>query len=533
MRYLLTHLIDNAADRRPGNLAMRCRDEELCYAALAERSNQLAHRLVESGIKRGDRVGILMHKRVECAIAIHGIMKAGAAYVPLDPLAPLERLAFVMRDCGISHLVIEPRKSPMASQLADMLELRSITGSEDEVPGVDDCASLEELEQFDGARPPDVKIMEQDLAYVLYTSGSTGVPKGIVHSHRSGLAWAETAAAAYALRSDDRISNYAPLHFDLSTLDYFAAALVGAATIAIPEEVTKLGASLANFVADERLTVLYTVPLALTQLARYTETTAVPWDALRWVLFGGEPMPVKTLNPLMARYPHVQFVNVYGPTETNGCTHFPIETAQVNSDALPIGRPYDNVEALVIDQHDNVVAAGTPGELVIRAPTLMRGYWGRDDLNAVCSYYRENAPGIADRFHRTGDLVNRRATGEIQFIGRKDRQIKTRGCRVDLDEVENVLGNCPGVTEAAVYAVDDAEGYRNIHATVTANADGLQLASLRAALRRKLPNYAIPVDIDVVAELPRTSTGKIDRVSLAARASDFHKPTTNAATAGR
>ncbi|MBT8086852.1 MAG: amino acid adenylation domain-containing protein [Gammaproteobacteria bacterium] len=512
MNYLLPQLVDRSADRRPDSAAIRCRGVELSYAQLAEQSNRVAHYLVEQGVRRGDRVGVLMNKCVECAVAIHGIMKAGAAYVPLDPTAPTVRQAFVVKDCGIRHVISEPGRRSAVAALAREVRLDSVLGCElDETRS----AGFAALESFEHRHAPALTTMEQDLAYVLYTSGSTGVPKGIMHTHRSGLAWAEVTVDVYGITHRDRISNYAPLHFDLSTLDYFGAALAGAATVMVPEEVTKLPASLATMVAEERLTILYTVPLALTQLARSNSVGRVDMSALRWILFGGEQMPPKYLAVLMAQLPHVRFCNVYGPTETNGCTHFVIGPDFPEHTPIPIGAPYPNVEARVVDANDRDVTADEVGELVIRAPTLMRGYWNRDDLNARCSLYRDDLPGIPDRFHRTGDLVGKNDDGTFRFVGRKDRQIKARGCRVDLDEIETILLGFDSIAEAAVFPVPDEAGHLMIESAVIPADDGLSRTELRNALKSKLPPYALPVRIDIVDALPRTSTGKVDRVTLA------------------
>ncbi|MFW2405974.1 MAG: amino acid adenylation domain-containing protein [Gammaproteobacteria bacterium] len=522
MHYLLPQLVDRSAEHRPDSAAIRCRGNEMSYAMLAEQSNRLAHMLADRGVERGDRVGVLMNKCVECAVAIHGIMKAGAAYVPLDPAAPSGRHVFVARDCGIRHLVSEPRKQRAVAALSSEHELDSVIGCE-----VEDVfsSSFAALESFEHRRPPDVQTMEQDLAYVLYTSGSTGVPKGIMHTHRSGLAWAEVTVDVYGITHQDRISNYAPLHFDLSTLDYFGGALAGATTVMVPEEVTKLPASLAALVADERLTILYTVPLALTQLARAGSIGQLDTGALRWILFGGEQMPPKYLAELMRQLPHARFCNVYGPTETNGCTHFVIDPDYPHDRPVPIGAPYPNVEARVLDPNDRDVAVGEVGELIIRAPTLMRGYWSRDDLNARCSLYRDDLPGIPDRFHRTGDLVSETGEGTYRFIGRKDRQIKSRGCRVDLDEVEAILLGFERVSEAAVFPVPDETGHLLIESAVIAAGDGLSESDLRYTLKSRLPPYALPVRIDIVDELPRTSTGKVDRVTLAKSATERNEAT--------
>lgn len=519
MRYLLTHLVDETAQRLADHEAIRCRDESLTYGELSRRSNQLAHTLVERGVRRGDRVGLLMNKTVDCAVTIHGIMKAGAAYVPLDPGAPTARLAFVVRDCGIRHMVSESRKRNALKALGqEGIVFDSVIGLPADEEPASPCVSWAAVANASPEAPPDTGTMEQDLCYILYTSGSTGVPKGIMHTHRSALAWAEVSAAAYELTWQDRISNYAPLHFDLSTLDYFAGALAGATTVMIPEEHTRLPASLSALLETERLTLFYTVPFALIQLVTSGTVPSRDLSALRWILFGGEPIPTKHLRELMRLLPHVRFVNVYGPTEVNGCTHFPIPAIADDSDSpVSIGRPYPNVEALIVDSENQPVPPGDPGELLIRAPTMMAGYWGREDLNDRAFYVRERFTGFEERFHRTGDLVQTESDGTIRFLGRKDRQLKVRGCRVDLDEVEAALVTHESIDEAAVFAVRDAVGMVELQAAaLPGDGSTATVADLKKHLRGRLPPYAVPGRLDVVNRFPRTSTGKIDRRALEA-----------------
>jgi amino acid adenylation domain-containing protein len=330
------------------------------------------------------------------------------------------------------------------------------------------------------ATPPNAGTMEQDLCYILYTSGSTGVPKGVMHTHRSALSFAEIAVRAYGLDEHDRISNHAPLHFDLSTLDYFAGAVAGATTVVIPESHTKLPASLSALVEAERLTVLYAVPFALQQLLLHGALDKRSLPSLRWVLFGGEPFPPKHLRALMAALPQASFVNVYGPTEVNGVTHFPVPPIAEDDDSpIPIGMPYGNVEALIVDDEDRPVRPGEAGLLLVRTPTMMRGYWKRADLNER-AFYRRPAFGIyEDVFHRTGDLVRERPDGNLDFLGRKDRQIKARGYRIELDEVEAALLAHEAVEGAAAFPVPIGEGTHRIEAAVTLRAGRATTLSVR------------------------------------------------------
>jgi acyl-coenzyme A synthetase/AMP-(fatty) acid ligase len=302
----------------------------------------------------------------------------------------------------------------------------------------------------------------------------------------------------------------------MSTFDYFSGPMAGATTVIIPEEYTRFPASLAGLIEEERMTVFYTVPLALVRLASPGILKGRDLSELRLVLFGGEPMPLKHLRTIMLQIPQARFVNVYGPTETNGCTHYPVtRIPEEGDDSLPIGAPYPNVEILVADGNGEPVAMGESGELLVRAPTMMRGYWGRPDLNERAFSYRDRHGGRPDVFHNTGDIVSPLPDGNLRFLGRRDRQIKARGNRVELDEVEAVLLQHDSVHEAAVYAIQDAEESLQIHADVILLADSMTSdRDLTQHMQSVLPSYAVPGKIQIRDAFPRTSTGKIDRRAL-------------------
>jgi amino acid adenylation domain-containing protein len=359
MLFRLHRTIERVAERTPTRDAVRCTGASLSYGELVERAGRLAGVLAERGVVRGDRVGMLGRKSVDSPVAMYGIMMAGAAYVPLDPLAPVERLAAIARDCGISHLVSEPSQCATVRALMDAgLALHTVIGGDFPSVAVNPGVSWEQV----ASAPPIGQVKgatEMDLAYILYTSGSTGVPKGVMHTHRSALAFAEAAAATYALREDDRVTNHAPLHFDLSTLDFFATAVAGGTTVIVPEAYTRLPASLSQLLEQERVTVVYAVPMALTQLALHGALAERDLSSLRWVIFAGEPFAPKHLRSLMQAVPSARFSNIYGPTEVNGVTHWtvpPVET--LTDDPLPIGRAFPNVDVRIVDDSGGELAAG-------------------------------------------------------------------------------------------------------------------------------------------------------------------------------
>ncbi len=521
MVYLLPQAVERAAARYPDREAVRISGQSLTYSQLMGRINRLAQVLIDQGVHRGDRVGIYLNKSLESAVALYGIMQAGAAYVPLDPFAPIARLRFVIQDCGIEHLITKETKLEQLSELlAQPSGVKCVigVGAQPELP--ERCFTWDEIYSAPVDTPPGVGITEQDLAYILYTSGSTGDPKGIMHTHRSGLSFAEWGATTYGLTHEDRLSNHAPLHFDLSTFDFFAGALAGACTSIIPEALTKFPASLSKLMQDERISVWYSVPYALIQLLQRGNLASRDLSALRWVLFAGEVFPTKHLRELMAQLPQARFSNLYGPTETNVCTYYHVDQLPPDSDEpIPIGRICENDGGLVVNADNEPVPPGEVGELLITGGTVMHGYWGQPEKTER-GFYRRKTDSLSEEiFYRTGDLVQLQADGNYKYLGRKDRQIKTRGYRVELDEIETALLSYELIEEAAVYPIPDGEGSNLIEAAVIPKQNvNLTSAELETHLAKRLPSYAIPAKIIITADFPRTSTGKINRRELQAQA---------------
>jgi amino acid adenylation domain-containing protein len=514
--YLLSHLIDRAAERFPDKTALRFDGQSLTYAEWVRRADALAGALAERGVKRGDRVGVYLNKSFETAIAIYGIWKAGAAYVPFDPLAPAQRLVFLVQDCGIRHIVTHDAKREgvrnllaAGGQLASAFGLSSSADLNTAVMGWDAIGAAD-------FRAPAPRMSELDLAYVMYTSGSTGAPKGLMHTHYSGMSYARLSAHTYDVRESDVLSNHNALHFDMSTFDLFTGPLCAATTVIIPEAYTKLPASLSKLIQDERITVWYSVPFALIQLATRGALDRRDCSSLRWVCYGGEPFPPAQMRALQRYWPQARFSNVYGPAEVNQCTYYHIPPlADDYQDAIPLGAIWDDSEGLIVDEHDQPALQGEIGELLVRTPTMMKGYWNRPDLTERGFYRRQRDGQFEEVFYRTGDLVQLHADGNMRFIGRKDRQIKTRGFRVELDEVEKTLSLHPAIEECAVFVTPDAEGSNLLYSAAIARPGvAVNEVELKQFLLDRLPWYAVPLNIALLREFPRTGSGKIDRRAL-------------------
>jgi amino acid adenylation domain-containing protein len=516
---LLPQAVDYAAERFPDREAVRYFDNSISYADLATKTNCLARFLYEQGVRRGDRVGIYCFKSIEGMIALWGIMKAGAAYVPIDALSPTSRLETILQDCNIKHLVTDSEKSSAVQKaVINGVELTTIIG----VPPEQDKLANRYATWEDVFNVPSesqlqkLQIIEQDLAYIIYTSGSTGEPKGIMHTHHSGLTYARWAVQKYDLTQHDRIANHAPFHFDISLFDIFGGAIAGASVVLVPKEITLFPATFSELLQDEKISIIFTVPFALIELSLRGALDQRDLSALRWVIYGGEPYPPKHLRTLMNQIPNSQFSNIYGPAEVNGVTYYHVPPIPENSaEPIPIGKMCSFAQSLIVDEHDEVVSSGETGEIIIRSPSMMQGYWGQPDLNRRAFYRREVAPQYFETYYRTGDLVKMLPDGNLLFIGRKDRQIKTRGYRVELDEIEAALVSHPNVEEAAVFVIQDNDGNNYIHAAVIPEADeALSDVLLSSHLTRIIPSYAIPYKYHIRQTFPRTTSGKISRHQL-------------------
>ena len=514
----LPQLLDEAANKYPQREAIRFKDESLTYAELQQEANRLANLLIQQGVQRGDRVALYMKKSLKAVVALYGIMKAGAAYIPLDPFMPVERLKQITADCEVRHLITEESQRKQVLAAASEIEFDFVLGLEAQADTPFACLSWEAGMATAVTTPPSFTITRDDLAYILYTSGSTGVPKGVAHTHASALSFALWAADEYGLQTEDRLSNHAPFHFDLSTFDLYGATAVGATCVIIPEYLTKFPTTLAKWMAEEKISVWYSVPYALIQLMEKGQLAAYDLPNLRWILFAGEAFPIKHLRQLMAMLPEVRFSNLYGPTETNVCTYYHVQPIAPGVQAIPIGRACANTEMMVVDEDDSPVPAGEIGELLVCGPTVMAGYWNRPFLNERVFLRRPRLDHEDDLFYRTGDLVRLLPNGDFQYFGRKDRQIKTRGYRVELDEIEAALLSQDHVQEAVIYPVADDNGTQLIAGAVVAKSGAtLTDKELLKHLATKLPAYSLPAMIELMTRLPRTSTGKVDRRALQAQ----------------
>ncbi|TQF15978.1 D-alanine--poly(phosphoribitol) ligase [Myxococcus llanfairpwllgwyngyllgogerychwyrndrobwllllantysiliogogogochensis] len=516
---MLFQYLEDSARAHSARIAVIDGERTYSYEELEAASNQMARTLRNQGIGRGDRVGLHLDKSLEAIIGLFGILKAGAAYVPIDPASPEWRLNFIARDCALSGVITIPT---WHASLRDVESLRCIilvearptntlrVPQEQGAPVTLTWADVRA--QSSAPVEPLAESSPEDLAYILYTSGSTGQPKGVMLSHRAGHAFVDWAFSVAGVRPGDRVSSHAPLHFDLSVFDVFATAKGAATLVLVPTSLSVFPRELADFIAYKHIAIWYSVPSVLTQLVARGELSRHGFPNLRTVLFAGEVFPLKYLRQLVLTLPRPRYLNLYGPTETNVCTFHLVTPADLaRSEPLPIGQVCCGDEVFVIRDDGILAGAGEEGELCVAGPTLMSGYWGMEERTRQVL---GPIPGHAFAY-RTGDRVIRESGGALCFLGRRDDMVKVRGHRIELSAVEEVLLRHPDVEESAALTLpDDLTGNELRAFVVLRDNASTSPQDLRQHCANYLPRYMVPTRIDACEALPKTTTGKKDKVRL-------------------
>jgi amino acid adenylation domain-containing protein len=522
VRPLLQQYVTAQAERRPEATALVMDGRRLSYGELEATSNRLAHLLHEAGCRRGDRVCLLMPKCREAIVAMLGVLKVGAMYVPLDPDSPTPRLAKMVTSADNRWFLAG---GPVTQQLdalfqPDGFAARHAVGWLSAEPcgaALPPAFHWADLAGYP-ADLPEQASSPADGAHILFTSGSTGVPKGVVVKHESVVHFVEWAVGYFGTRPDDQISCHPPLHFDLSTFDLFASFCAGATVHLVPPALSLVPQRLAAFIRTSQLTQWFSVPSVLSYLASFDAVRHGDFPTLRRVLWCGEVLPTPALTYWMRRVPHATFTNLYGPTEATIASSFytvprPPEDERA---AIPIGTACPGEEILILDDAMRPVPSGEPGDLYIRGVGLSPGYWRDPDKTAGAFLPNPLNHDPTDRLYRTGDLARVGADGLIYFLGRADTQIKSRGYRIELGEIEAALGALGVLREYAIVAVDAGTfGGPIICCAYVPDPDSpVEAARLRSALAQLVPAYMLPARWKAYDELPRNPNGKIDRPCL-------------------
>ncbi|HVF54593.1 MAG TPA: amino acid adenylation domain-containing protein, partial [Pyrinomonadaceae bacterium] len=499
----LHQLFEAQAGRTPDAPALAFEELRLSYAEVNHRADVVARRLVESGAGPETLVALLLERSAEAVICLLGVLKAGAAYLPIDPTYPSERIAFMIEDASARLLLTQRR-------LVDGLPAHAAR-----VLCIEECVATNgEGAAFD-ATPSAHQVAPENLAYVIYTSGSTGKPKGVMIPHSSVVNHNFAVAERYALSADDRVLQFASLSFDVAVEEIFPTWLVGGCVVVRPDRALDSHRAFLDLLERERVTAVnLSTPYWNELIAELGRTGSSLSASLRLAAIGGEKgLPQDFALSQRAMSPAARLLNVYGPTETTVTnTAQDFDAARSTSPSVPIGRPLHNTRLYVFDRHLRPTPVGVCGELFIGGHSLARGYLERPELTAEKFLPDPYSTEPGARMYRSGDVCRLLANGEVEFVGRVDEQVKVRGFRVELGEIESALAQHPQVRHALVLVREEAAGGKRLIAYVVSDeADQMTTAGLRAYLKERLPDYMVPSFFVLLDEFPLTANGKVDR----------------------
>ncbi len=491
----IPELFEQIAREYSERVAVTEGNEQLTYAELDEQSNQLARRLTEQGVTTGARVGLAFDRSISMVIAMLGILKSGAAYVPLDSSYPAERLRFMISDTDLSAIVADPKLGEKLSCSVPIISLEEVSDSEK--AGANTAAG----------------VTAESTAYIMYTSGSTGIPKGVEVTHRGVIRLVRNATYV-DFGPDEVFGQVSNSSFDAITFEVWGALLNGGRLVIIPTSVLLSPETFAAAIQQHGLTAMFLTSSLFNLVASKCPNA---FHSMHHLLVGGDAVDPRWSRHILETAPPRRLINGYGPTE---CTTFSVthEIREVPADAttVPIGRPLSNSQAYVLDWQMQPAPAGVPGELYLGGDGLAKGYWKRPEITAERFVKSPFDPTGRSRLYKTGDLARYRKDGVIECLGRTDHQVKVRGFRIELGEIETALRKHPRVNDCVVAVAANPDGAKSLVAYVAAgNSAGLDVPSIRQFLKQHLPEYMLPSRFLFLEALPFSANGKVDRRKLA------------------
>jgi amino acid adenylation domain-containing protein len=500
-RNLCIHQIfEEQAEHHPDAIALKFRDQQMTYRQLNARANQVARRLRELGVGPEVMVGTLLERSLEMVVGLLGILKAGGAFVPLDASYPAERLTFMASDTKAPVMLVQ-------SKIAQNMDGKSWSAA----IKISLDGETSEIDRQNGENPANLTTAE-NLAYVMYTSGSTGQPKGVMVNHRAVVRLVKNTNYV-ELGNRETFLQFSPISFDASTLEIWGPLLNGGCLAIMPAEVQALS-EIGVAIRQHGVTSMW---LTAGLFNVMTEQRLDDLSPLRQLLVGGDALSPVHVRKAVEGLPGCRLINGYGPTEgtTFTCCHT-ISNDDSQGTSIPIGRPIANTQVYVLDSENELVPVGSEGELCIAGDGLARGYLNQPELTMekFVQHPFSSQPGA--RIYKTGDLARYRPDGVIEFLGRLDGQVKISGYRIELGEIETVLMHHPSVKSAIVLARQDGPGEKKLVAYVVAQSQGCSLSELRTFLQGKLPAYMLPSAFVPLSSLPLSPNGKVDRAALPA-----------------
>jgi amino acid adenylation domain-containing protein len=515
--FLAQHYLDHSYKRFPQKVATIDPDAKNTYEELYDSSNKLANCLIENGVLRQDRVAFCLKRSIQSSIAINGILKADAIYVPIDPKSPLERFKKIISDCNPSALICDQHTLEKIKKVIFQNITIIVMAHPDKLaPSLAGRYIYLDSIERQNHKAPHYQNLDTDIAYILYTSGSTGEPKGVMISHLNIINYIEWAVDCFGIEEQDKLLSTAPFYFDMFTFDIYCSLKAGATLWIATEKLMLFPVKLLDLIEKESISIWKGVSSLLMYIARTVSLKNKTLPSLKKILFAGENLPTRYLIEWMKAFPEKQFYNAYGPTEATGITTF-YHIRNIPQDPMertPIGRACANTEVFLLKEDDSLAGIGEVGELCIRGSGLSRGYW--NDMAKTKEAFIPNPlnPIPGDRIYRTGDLALLNKDVNYEFLGRKDTQLKCMGYRIDVTEIENALISSMHIKDAVVVfqRSEKFDVVQLIALVVTDNNSSQN--DLRQKLKNKIPAYMLPHRFVAVGHIPRTCRGKIDRKAI-------------------
>ena len=480
----LHDLLKQSVQLHSDHTALICNDKIISYKNLSELSCTLQNTLSLMGVKKGDRVAIYSEKSITFVASIFGILNCDSAYIPIDASAPIDRNKFIINDCEISALIIEKK---YVEYFENEFEIHT---------------TFEELFILKN-KNRNLKKSPEDLAYILYTSGSTGNPKGVMYSHSGAMSFVNWCNSTFKLKQSDCFSSHAPFHFDLSIFDVFVCIKKSASLVIITENVARQPMLLSKLISELKISVWYSTPTILNLILEYGKLEKNDFSNLKLILFAGEVYPLQQFLKLYNKVPHAIYYNLYGPTESTVCCFYKISNMQSLVEHIPIGKVCEHYISKITEDK-------TEGELLISGNALMIGYWNMDSLTHQKIIFENNK-----KWYKTGDIVSIDSENNYIFKGRVDRMIKRNGYRIELDEIEKTLLKQKDIISCAVISKQTEQNTSKIVSyIITENLKLNSIIEMKSMCMKLLPIYMIPDDFIFVNSLPITSSNKIDYQKL-------------------